>query len=243
MAPGKTDDELESRRLEKVQAAAGALRVPRLLPPHLLPRRTGQAGRLCRAVRRGVPRARRRGGGLGRLHRLSWIRLERRRCQLRRAAQRDQRQLGGAVAQRRLLPLQRRGGPLLDRLRPGQHPMPAWGTEAAAHSTSSRFPTSSTTWRRSRSTSRRRWRRSTRRWTSGSLNQADAGVAQAIADQEQLLADIEAAPDQAPVVLEASTRAPSWWRAEARASMPMATASPIPPRPNWSRSWRTRGRR
>ena len=32
---------------------------------------------------------------------------------------------------------------------------------------------------------------------------------------------------------------PSWWRAEARASMPMATVSPIPPRPNWSRSWRT----
>ena len=36
---------------------------------------------------------------------------------------------------------------------------------------------------------------------------------------------------------------PSWWRAEARASMPMATVSPTPPRPNWSRSWRTRGRR
>ena len=38
-----------------------------------------------------------------------------------------------------------------------EQPMPAWGTEAAARSISSRFPTSSTTWRRSRSTSRRRW--------------------------------------------------------------------------------------
>ena len=39
------------------------------------------------------------------------------------------------------------------------------------------------------------------------LNQADRSVEQAIVDQEQLLADIEAAPDQAPVVLEAATRA------------------------------------
>ena len=39
------------------------------------------------------------------------------------------------------------------------------------------------------------------------LNQANRSVEQAIVDQEQLLADIEAAPDQAPVVLEAATRA------------------------------------
>jgi mono/diheme cytochrome c family protein len=210
VAPGKTDDELESRRLEKVQAAAVVLTgfLAFYLPIYYLGEQDRQAGFVEQFDEESLERGAEvvasvgctdchgsdwSGGGANYVERRSGITVTWAAPSLNDVFYRynDEEVRYWIVYGR------------------ANSPMPAWGTEGGGpldqqqvsdvinYLATQQIDQQAALAKIDPSVDLQLQR----------LNQADASVAQAIADQEQLIADIEAAPDQAPVVLEASTRA------------------------------------
>ena len=210
VAPGKTDDELESKRLEKVQAAAVVLTgfLAFYLPIYYLGEQDRQAGFVEQFDEESLERGAEvvasvgctdchgadwSGGGASYVEKRSGINVN----------------WAAPALNDVFFRYTRRRDPILDRLRPSQHAHACLGDRGRG------------TARRAAGIRRDQLSADPTDRPAGALakidpavdlqlqrlNQADRSVEQAIVDQEQLLADIEAAPDQAPVALDAATRA------------------------------------
>ncbi len=162
LAPGRSDEELETNRLERFQQVAvlisGFMAVS--LPLYFLGE-TERQDEFRRSVPRGVGRAWRASGRGVRMLLVSRRRWRRGERQLHREADRGHGVMGGSLAERRPLSVQPRRGELLGDLRAPQHSdAPVGGGRRGSDERGPGRRHRRVSRRQSRYPSRRRWARS-----------------------------------------------------------------------------------